>query len=249
MTHRSTHPETQASNCTQEDTVPALELDQVTVRFRDGDGWTFALREVSRSVAPGELLAVTGPSGSGKSTLLAVAGLLLTPTGGTVRLAGRDVTAAGAKVRTDLRRDDIGFVFQRPHLLGSLTALEQLVMVARLDGDRSRGSRQHAEDLLDQVGLGAVMHKRPSALSGGQQQRVGIARALMGDPKLLLVDEPTSALDHERGVAIVDLLRTLTQQRQLGTLVVTHDLGTLDPGDAVVGLVDGRLVRQPARLH
>lgn len=224
--------------------VKALELDQVTVRFRDGDGWTTALREVSLSVAPGEFLAVTGPSGSGKSTLLAVAGLLLTPSDGSVRLAGRDVTTATAKVRTDLRRSDIGFVFQQPHLLGSLTALEQLLMVARLDDDRSKATTERAEDLLDQVGLGAVMHKRPSALSGGQQQRVGIARALMGDPKLLLVDEPTSALDHERGVAVVDLLRTLTVERRLGTLVVTHDLATLAPDDEVIGLVDGALARQ-----
>lgn len=222
----------------------AIELDQVTVRFRDGEGWTYALRDVSLNLELGEFLAVTGPSGSGKSTLLAVAGLLLTPTEGTVRLAGQDVTDDKANTRTDLRRSDIGFVFQQPHLLGSLTALEQLQMAARLDGDRSRASVEHAKELLDQVGLGNVMHKRPSALSGGQRQRVGIARALMGDPKLLLVDEPTSALDHERGVAIIDLLRKLTKERGLGTLIVTHDLGTLSSDDEVVRLVDGRLAEQ-----
>lgn len=227
----------------------ALELDKVTVRFRDGEGWTKALEDVSLDLAPREFLAVTGPSGSGKSTLLAVAGMLLTPTEGTVRLAGRDVTEVNAKTRTDLRRNDIGFVFQQPHLLGSLTALEQLLMVARLDGDRSSATTQHAKDLLDQVGLGGVMHKRPSALSGGQQQRVGIARALMGDPKLLLVDEPTSALDHERGVGIIDLLRNLTDERGLGTLVVTHDLGTLGSDDEVVRLVDGRLAQPVTTAH
>ncbi|WP_446665843.1 ABC transporter ATP-binding protein [Flexivirga sp. B27] len=226
----------------------ALEIDRVTVRFRDGEGWTNALTDVSLDLAPGEFLAVTGPSGSGKSTLLAVAGMLLTPTEGTVRLAGRDVTEADAKTRTDLRRGGIGFVFQQPHLLASLTALEQLLMVARLDGDRSKEAEQHARDLLAQIGLGPVLHKRPSQLSGGQQQRVGIARALMGDPKLLLVDEPTSALDHERGVAIIDLLRTLTEERGLGTLVVTHDLGTLGPNDEVVRLVDGKLA-MPEAAH
>jgi putative ABC transport system ATP-binding protein len=220
----------------------ALELDTVTVRFRDGDGWTTALREVSLDLRASEFLAVTGPSGSGKSTLLAVAGLLVGPTEGTVRLTGQDVTTATRSARSDLRRRDIGFVFQQPHLLGSLTALEQLLMVARLSGDRTAATTNHAKELLDQVGLGAALHKRPSALSGGQQQRVGIARALMGDPQLLLVDEPTSALDHERGVAIVDLLRSLTQERGLGTLVVTHDLGTLGADDEVVRLVDGRLV-------
>jgi len=232
-----------------QDATAALELHDVGVRFRDGAGWIHALREVTLTVQRGEFLAVTGPSGSGKSTLLAVAGLLLTPTQGTVRLAGRDVTAAGSKERTDLRRHDIGFVFQQPHLLGSLTALEQLQMVARLDGDRSATATEHAEALLDQVGLRQVMHKRPAALSGGQRQRVGIARALMGDPKLLLVDEPTSALDHERGVAIVDLLRSLTTERRLGTLLVTHDLGTLGDRDEVAALVDGRLARQPAAVR
>ncbi|HWC22895.1 MAG TPA: ABC transporter ATP-binding protein [Flexivirga sp.] len=227
----------------EEGNLHALELDRVTVRFPDGEGWTDALRDVSLDLALGEFLAVTGPSGSGKSTLLAVAGLLLTPTEGAVRLAGADVTDNPARTRTDLRRNDIGFVFQQPHLLGSLTALEQLQLAARLDGDRSKATTARAKELLEQVGLGNVMHKRPSALSGGQRQRVGIARALMGDPRLLLVDEPTSALDHERGIAIIDLLRDLTIDRGLGTLVVTHDLGTLCPDDEVVRLVDGRLGR------
>lgn len=227
-----------------EGNLRALELDRVTVRFADGEGWTDALRDVSLDLAAGEFLAVTGPSGSGKSTLLAVAGLLLTPTEGAVRLAGADVTGNPARTRTDLRRNDIGFVFQQPHLLGSLTALEQLQLAARLDGDRSKTATARAKELLGQVGLGNVLHKRPSALSGGQRQRVGIARALMGDPKLLLVDEPTSALDHERGITIIDLLRDLTIDRGLGTLVVTHDLGTLCPDDEVVRLVDGRLAEQ-----
>lgn len=219
--------------------VKALAIDQVTARFRDGADWTYALRNVSLDLALGEFLVVTGPSGSGKSTLLAVAGLLLAPTAGTVRLAGQDVTEDSPTTRTDLRRNDIGLVFQQPHLLASLTALEQLQLAARLNGDRSAEATRRGQDLLDQVGLGGVTHKRPSALSGGQRQRVGIARALMGDPKVLLVDEPTSALDHERGVAIIDLLRELTAKRRLGTLVVTHDLGTLAPDDEVVRLVDG----------
>ncbi|GAB3581346.1 ABC transporter ATP-binding protein [Calidifontibacter terrae] len=224
--------------------MKALELTDVSVRFRDGDGWTTALDDVSLSVDSGEFIAVTGPSGSGKSTLLAVAGLLLEPTSGHVRLGGADVTGTGRKQRTDLRRKDIGIVFQQPHLLGSLTAVEQLEMVARLSGDRS--ARPRAMELLDSVGLSAVARKHPSQLSGGQRQRVGIARALMGDPELLLVDEPTSALDHERGVAIIDLLRGLTHERGLGTVVVTHDLATLSVDDEVVRLVDGKLALQPA---
>ena len=221
--------------------MKVLELDHVSMEFPDGDGVVTALDDVSFTVDGGEFVAVTGPSGSGKSTLLAVAGLLLTPTSGRVLLDGREVTGQRPSTRTDLRRNRIGFVFQQPHLLGSLTAREQLEMVARLSGDRSAAAKKRALSLLDEVGLSAVADRRPAALSGGQRQRVGIARALMNEPQLLLVDEPTSALDHDRGLAIIDLLRSLTVERGVGTVVVTHDLATLGEHDEVVRIVDGRI--------
>lgn len=221
--------------------MKVLELDHVSMEFPDGDGVVKALDDVSFTVDGGEFVAVTGPSGSGKSTLLAVAGLLLTPTSGRVLLDGREVTGQRSSTRTDLRRNLIGFVFQQPHLLGSLTAREQLEMVARLSGDRSAAAKKRALSLLDEVGLSAVANRRPAALSGGQRQRVGIARALMNEPQLLLVDEPTSALDHDRGLAIIDLLRGLTVERGVGTVVVTHDLATLGEHDEVVRIVDGRV--------
>ena len=221
--------------------MKVLELDHVSMEFPDGDGVVKALDDVSFTVDGGEFVAVTGPSGSGKSTLLAVAGLLLTPTSGRVLLDGREVTGQRRSTRTDLRRNRIGFVFQQPHLLGSLTAREQLEMVARLSGDRSAAAKKRALSLLDEVGLSAVADRRPAALSGGQRQRVGIARALMNQPRLLLVDEPTSALDHDRGLAIIDLLRGLTVERGVGTVVVTHDLATLGEHDEVVRIVDGRI--------
>ncbi|WP_431841837.1 ABC transporter ATP-binding protein [Calidifontibacter indicus] len=221
--------------------MKVLELDHVSMEFPDGDGVVKALDDVSFTVDGGEFVAVTGPSGSGKSTLLAVAGLLLTPTSGRVLLDGREVTGQRPSTRTDLRRNLIGFVFQQPHLLGSLTAREQLEMVARLSGDRSAAAKKRALSLLDEVGLSAVADRRPAALSGGQRQRVGIARALMNEPRLLLVDEPTSALDHDRGLAIIDLLRRITLERGVGTVVVTHDLATLGEHDEVVRIVDGRI--------
>jgi putative ABC transport system ATP-binding protein len=221
--------------------MKVLELDHVSMEFPDGDGVVMALDDVSFTVDGGEFVAVTGPSGSGKSTLLAVAGLLLTPTSGRVLLDGREVTGQRRSTRADLRRNRIGFVFQQPHLLGSLTAREQLEMVARLSGDRSAAAKKRALSLLDEVGLSAVADRRPAALSGGQRQRVGIARALMNEPRLLLVDEPTSALDHDRGLAIIDLLRGLTVERGVGTVVVTHDLATLGEHDEVVRIVDGRI--------
>ena len=221
--------------------MKVLELDHVSMEFPDGDGVVKALDDVSFTVDGGEFVAVTGPSGSGKSTLLAVAGLLLTPTSGRVLLDGREVTGQRRSTRTDLRRNRIGFVFQQPHLLGSLTSREQLEMVARLSGDRSAAAKKRALSLLDEVGLSAVADRRPAALSGGQRQRVGIARALMNEPRLLLVDEPTSALDHDRGLAIIDLLRHITLERGVGTVVVTHDLATLGEHDEVVRIVDGRI--------
>lgn len=227
--------------------MKVLELDHVSMEFPDGDGVVKALDDVSFTVDGGEFVAVTGPSGSGKSTLLAVAGLLLTPTSGRVLLDGREVTGKRRSTRTDLRRNRIGFVFQQPHLLGSLTAREQLEMVARLSGDRSAAAKKRALSLLDEVGLSAVADRRPAALSGGQRQRVGIARALMNQPRLLLVDEPTSALDHDRGLAIIDLLRGLTVERGVGTVVVTHDLATLGEHDEVVRIVDGRISEPVAR--
>ena len=227
--------------------MKVLELDHVSMEFPDGDGVVMALDDVSFTVDGGEFVAVTGPSGSGKSTLLAVAGLLLTPTSGRVLLDGREVTGKRRSTRTDLRRNRIGFVFQQPHLLGSLTAREQLEMVARLSGDRSAAAKKRALSLLDEVGLSAVADRRPAALSGGQRQRVGIARALMNQPRLLLVDEPTSALDHDRGLAIIDLLRRITLARGVGTVVVTHDLATLGEHDEVVRIVDGRISEPVAR--
>lgn len=227
--------------------MKVLELDHVSMEFPDGDGVVKALDDVSFTVDGGEFVAVTGPSGSGKSTLLAVAGLLLTPTSGRVLLDGREVTGQRRSTRTDLRRNRIGFVFQQPHLLGSLTAREQLEMVARLSGDRSTAAKKRALSLLDEVGLSAVADRRPAALSGGQRQRVGIARALMNQPQLLLVDEPTSALDHDRGLAIIDLLRRITLARGVGTVVVTHDLATLGEHDEVVRIVDGRISEPVAR--
>lgn len=227
--------------------MKVLELDQVSVQFPDGDGVVTALDDIDFTVGGGEFVAVTGPSGSGKSTMLAVSGLLLAPTSGRVLLDGEDVTESSRAARTDLRRDRIGFVFQQPHLLGSLTAREQLEMVARLSGDKSAASKKKAMALLEEVGLAQVAGRRPAALSGGQRQRVGIARALMNDPRLLLVDEPTSALDHDRGLAIIDLLRRITDERRVGTIVVTHDLATLDERDEIVRIEDGRISESVAR--
>ncbi|MFF5971152.1 ABC transporter ATP-binding protein [Streptomyces sp. NPDC012769] len=219
----------------------SLRLDDVTLTYPDGDGRLTALDAVSLEVPAGGLTAVVGPSGSGKSSLLAVAATLVTPDHGRVVVAGTDTAPLGQAEKAALRREKIGIVFQQPNLLPSLTALEQLQVMAHLSGRSPRALRGRARDLLDAVGLTAQAHRRPHQLSGGQRQRVNIARALMNEPSVLLVDEPTSALDHERGAAVMDLLATLTAERGTATVLVTHDRTHVGRAGRVVTVRDGRL--------
>ncbi|MFF2114043.1 ABC transporter ATP-binding protein [Rhodococcus koreensis] len=223
-------------------TTPALTLDDVTLTYPDGAGRVTALDSVSLTLGRGEIAAITGPSGSGKSTLLAVASTLIRPDSGFVRLGDTELTALSRREASTLRRDRIGIVFQQSNLVSSLTALEQLEAMAHL-GQRwfvpRRAGRAKARDLLDAVGLADHAGKRPAQLSGGQRQRVNLARALMNDPSLLVVDEPTSALDQERGAAIMDLILGVVREREVATLLVTHDRTHLCRMDAVHRVVDG----------
>ena len=217
-------------------TTPALTLDDVTLTYPDGAGRVTALDSVSLTLGRGEIAAITGPSGSGKSTLLAVASTLIRPDSGSVRLGDTELTTLSRREASTLRRDRIGIVFQQSNLVSSLTALEQLEAMAHL-GQRlfvpRRAGRAKARDLLDAVGLADHAGKRPAQLSGGQRQRVNLARALMNDPSLLVVDEPTSALDRERGAAIMDLILGVVREREVATLLVTHDRTHLCRMDAV----------------
>ncbi|MEU8326211.1 ABC transporter ATP-binding protein [Nonomuraea sp. NPDC048881] len=223
-----------------------LKLTDVVLTYPDGDRTLTALDHVSLAVAAGEFAAVVGPSGSGKSSLLAVAATLITPAAGSVIIAGQDVSRAGQAARTRVRRDHVGIVFQQANLLPSLTALDQLLVMAHLAGEPPRAAGPRARELLLAVDLGGKEHKRPHQLSGGERQRVNIARALMNSPEVLLVDEPTSALDHHRGERIVSLLADLTRRNDLATVMVTHDLATLDQVDTVLSMDDGRLGERAA---
>ncbi|MFI7007594.1 ABC transporter ATP-binding protein [Streptomyces sp. NPDC050145] len=220
-----------------------LLLDDITLTYPDGDGRLTALDRVGLEVPAGTLTAVVGPSGSGKSSLLAVAATLVTPDSGRVVIDGTEATGLSRADAAALRRGAVGIVFQQPNLLPSLTALEQLQVMAHLGGGRPRDVRARAAELLDSVGLAEQAHRRPHQLSGGQRQRVNIARALMNGPRVLLVDEPTSALDHERGVAVLELIGGLTRERGTATVLVTHDRGHLGVADQVVEMVDGSLSR------
>lgn len=217
-----------------------LHLDDVTLTYPDGDQRLTALDHVSLTADPGTLTAIVGPSGSGKSSLLAVAATLITPDSGRVLLDGRDLAGLNHAETAAVRREQIGIIFQSSNLLASLTARDQLLVVAHMAGQDMTVASQRATELLDAVGLAGHVDKRPHQLSGGQRQRVTIARGLMNQPSLLLVDEPTSALDTHRGEEILNLLRRLTTDRGLTTVMVTHNKEHLSSADRVTEIVDGK---------
>lgn len=217
----------------------ALNLSDVTIQYSDGDSQVTALDHVNLAVAPGEFVAIVGPSGSGKSTLLAVAGALTSPDSGRVEVAGQDITGLDDAGLAKVRRENIGFVFQSSGSLPSaLTAEEQLELAARVVGKRGRYSNA---ELLEKVGMTRRAQHRPGSLSGGERQRVGIARALVGNPQVLLVDEPTAALDRSRSQEIVELLARECHEFNVAGVMVTHDYEVLGHCDKVYEMVDGRL--------
>jgi putative ABC transport system ATP-binding protein len=205
-----------------------LELRDVSRSY----GTVSAVRDVSLTVAPGQLLVVSGPSGSGKTTLLQLLGALDRPSSGTVAFDGRDVRDMGESELARLRRDSLGFVFQQFNLIPTLTA-QQNVEAALVP-------RTRAVELLERVGLGDRLGHLPSQLSGGEQQRVAIARALANRPQVLLADEPTGNLDSATGEEIVAVLRSLVDDG-LAVVLVTHDPGVAAAGDRVVVMRDGAL--------
>jgi len=220
----------------------SLEIKNVSLLLGEGEQQVKALDGVSATVAAGQLIAVAGPSGAGKSSLLAVCGGLRQPTSGSVAVDGVVISSMSAAELTRVRREKIGFVFQLSNLVPALTSVDQLLLLVHLQGRRpNRADREHARALLDEVGMTHRADRRPNQLSGGERQRVGIARALMTEPKIMLVDEPTSMLDHNRGHAIVELLAARCREHAVATLMVTHDRGMLDAASHVFNISDGRL--------
>jgi putative ABC transport system ATP-binding protein len=199
-----------------------------------------ALDDVSVSIDRGELVGIAGPSGSGKSTLLHLLAALDTPTAGRVEVDGTNTSTLGEKARSRLRRERIGIVFQRFHLLPALPARGNVALPLVERGMGKTERRARAEELLEQVGLGDRLTHRPAELSGGEQQRVAVARALAGEPDLLIADEPTGELDSVAGETVLELLEELATERAV--VVASHDQAVLDRVDRTIRLRDGAVV-------
>jgi len=214
----------------------------VSRRYGEGETAVDALRGVSVAIERGRLTAVMGPSGSGKSTLMHILAGLDKPTGGTVHIAGTEITALGDNELTRLRREHIGFVFQFFNLLPMLNARENITLPLTIAGETPEDG--WVEKVVSDVGLSDRLSHRPAELSGGQQQRVAIARALVSKPTVLFADEPTGNLDSTTGQEILHLLRDSVDSMQQTTVMVTHDPRAAAIADKILLLADGCIVRE-----
>lgn len=216
-----------------------LQVAYLTKTFQSGSRVLTVLEDVSFSVTEGETCAIVGPSGSGKTTLLGLCAGLDLPTSGKVWLDGHDLTVLNEDARAALRNRLVGFVFQTFQLLPTLTALENVMVPAELQGDRK--ARQRAMALLERVGLADRMHHYPRQLSGGEQQRVALARAFMNQPRILFADEPTGNLDAETGAVIEALLFELNATAGTTLVIVTHNLELAQRTGRILQLRAGRM--------
>ena len=222
---------------------PDLVIQARDVRkiYHVGDVDVHALRGANLDVVRGEFVSIIGPSGSGKSTLFHILGGLTPPTSGSVFIHGRDLLAMSEADRTELRKKEVGFVFQKYNLLPTLTAGDNIAIARHIAGSRG-GEDPQFREVLDLLGISNRLGHKPRALSGGEQQRVAIARALVTRPALLLADEPTGDLDEQTADTLHDLLREMHREQQLTSIIATHNMRLAGICDRVLRLEGGRLV-------
>ncbi len=225
---------------------PLLQLSGIRRHFGDGERRVEVLKGIDLTIARGEMVAIVGASGSGKSTLLNILGCLDQPSEGDYRVAGRETSRLAADALATLRREHFGFIFQRYHLLGDLSARDNVALPALYAGLAGDARKARAESLLQRLGLGSRLDYKPSQLSGGQQQRVSIARALINGGQVILADEPTGALDSQSGAEVLGILNGL--HREGHTLViVTHDMAIAEQAERIIELKDGAVVADRRR--
>lgn len=231
----------------KDDLPPILEAKEITKTLGSGAAEVKALKGVNFELIPGELTLLMGPSGSGKTTLLSILGCILTPTTGSLEIAGMSTRGLDAEGMANLRRQHVGFVFQSYNLVPTLTALENVMLALDLRGAARADAPDLAAEALAAVKLSHRENASPSKLSGGEKQRVAIARALAGSPSVILADEPTAALDAENGKSVMELLAEVAKDTTRGVLAVTHDHRTLEFADRIISIEDGRIVGRARR--
>jgi putative ABC transport system ATP-binding protein len=217
--------------------MSVLELKNIIKNYPDGQNINEVLKDISFQVNQGEFAAIVGPSGAGKSTLLTIMGALLTPTSGQILLNGQDISQLSKKKQTEIRLNQIGFIFQNSDLIPYLKIKDQLQFIQKISSKKP----VDAIEILDKLGLRSRLNSYPNVLSGGEKQRVAIARAFINQPDLILADEPTASLDSKRGHEVVSIIQQTVHQENKAAVMVTHDERVLDLVDTIWEIEDGKL--------
>jgi len=220
---------------------PVIRLERASKTYGSGESAVHAVEEISLELEAGKFYILMGPSGSGKTTLLMLMGCLLRPTSGAVYLFDREVSTLDETRLPRVRRDNVGFIFQGFNLFPALTAVENVEATLNLKGTRGAAAREQAASLLNHVGLKHRLDHLPEDLSGGEKQRVAVARALAGNPPIILADEPTGQLDSKTGRLIVEVLKELSHREKRLIFMVSHDTRVLHYADRIFEIDDGRL--------
>jgi putative ABC transport system ATP-binding protein len=216
-----------------------LKVENLKKTYKTGKMKTPALRGVDMVIEKGEFTAIVGPSGSGKTTLINIIGGLDTPDEGKVFLGEKEITGLSQKALSDIRLKEIGFVFQAYNLIPVLSAIENVEYVMLLQGVPKEERIKKSIDILEEVGLGELINKKPNEMSGGQQQRVAVARAIVSEPMLILADEPTANLDSTTSGLLLDLMKKLNEEKHITFIFSTHDPLVMERARRVITLRDG----------
>ena len=226
-----------------------LEASNVVKEHGSGPVKVRALKGVNLKLNAGELTLLMGPSGSGKTTLLSILGCIMSPSSGTLTVAGDSTEGLNAEELAELRRRHIGFVFQSYNLFPTLTAEENVRIALDVRGEKGSETKVRSQRALQQVGLGHRMKSYPRSMSGGEQQRVAVARAIVASPSVILADEPTAALDSENGLAVMQLLSEIAKDKSRAVLAVTHDPRTIPFANRILRIEDGMIVGEERRTE